>query len=439
MIVPSITNRIIYKIHCFIYLQFVEGLVVNNEVLEMGKTQYNLLKDKSVLPRYGSCWKSAVQHLETSCRYLNENIQSEIALHITNCFLEMSGHPTYDCEFDKKVNLRAICINSMSDRAFNVYTEFYTHTQNICWFLQGQIWNEIIADNTILVGKQLKETAQNQEGLLQAQIKSFKLQMQMYEHGKVLENVLHDIFVSFETNQSTLKLLSAAINNLQDWIVGEISWIDSAIFYSISVLSVFALTATRRTSSARLPILLVFFFHLLIERYFCSIMVSNNSGIEAHIVHSNIYNYVWYSRYGLLILAATIFIYNFFVHNDILTKQFELLCMIQNQNNRILSLLNESKNNFNFYKPKIALIDDSCENSVPYLRDDISHISCCDGDISNFNPSGMAVDKCTPSKREEVFSTKHKKSTLPIIENDKKVHGDIKTTKYNLRSNSSLR
>ncbi|KAJ8953959.1 hypothetical protein NQ318_019202 [Aromia moschata] len=141
----------------------------NQEMIEHGRTQYQLIKERSTLPQYGTCWKSAVEHLDEGCRYLSEDTQSDIALHITNCFLEMSGHETYNCELDRKPNLRAICISSMSDRAFNVYTEFYTHTQNICWFLRGQIWHETIAENTIKVGKQLKVTAQNQESLLQAQ------------------------------------------------------------------------------------------------------------------------------------------------------------------------------------------------------------------------------------------------------------------------------
>ncbi|KAG5898310.1 hypothetical protein JTB14_022999 [Gonioctena quinquepunctata] len=179
----KVINVAIFQL-CFV---FVKGIVQNEELVQRGKIQYDLLRKRSNLPQYGSCWKSAVEHLENGCRYLSEHTQSDIALHITNCFLEMSGHPTYYCELDKKSNLRAICINSMSDRAFNVYTEFYTHTQNICWFLQGQIWHEIIADNTIIVGKQLKETAHNQQDLLQAQKESLKLQVKMMEHGELLE------------------------------------------------------------------------------------------------------------------------------------------------------------------------------------------------------------------------------------------------------------
>ncbi|KAJ8926496.1 hypothetical protein NQ314_021098 [Rhamnusium bicolor] len=150
-----------FFIYIIVYVFAFEDLIYvygqgNQEMIEHGRVQYQLLKEKGNLPRYGSCWKAAVEHLNEGCRYLSEDMQSDIALHITNCFLEMSGHETYNCELDKKPNLRAICINSMSDRAFNVYTEFYTHTQNICWFLRGQIWHETIADNTLKSWKTIR-------------------------------------------------------------------------------------------------------------------------------------------------------------------------------------------------------------------------------------------------------------------------------------------
>lgn len=78
----------------------------------------------------------------------------------------MSGHEIYNCELDKKPNLRAICINSMSDRAFNAYTEFYTHVQNICWFLRGQVWHEKITETTMKVGVKLQESVTQQEKLV---------------------------------------------------------------------------------------------------------------------------------------------------------------------------------------------------------------------------------------------------------------------------------
>lgn len=165
-----------------------------------------MIKERQALPKYGPCWKASLEHLNEGCRYLSEDTQSDIALHITNCFLEMSGHETYNCELDKKPNLRGICINGMTDRAFNVYTEFYTHTQNICWFLRGQIWHETIAENTLKVGKQLEISAEAQEDLIRVQKESIELQERMLKQGMFLERVLEDVYMSVQAHQDILKV-----------------------------------------------------------------------------------------------------------------------------------------------------------------------------------------------------------------------------------------
>ncbi|KAF7265696.1 hypothetical protein GWI33_020779 [Rhynchophorus ferrugineus] len=216
----------------------------NREMMEQGRAQYQVIKERGTLPKYGPCWKAALDDLNEGCRYLSEDTQSDIAMRITNCFLEMSGHETYNCEHDKKENLRRICINSMTDRAFNVYTEFYTHTQNICWFLRGQIWHETIAENTLKVGKQLELSAKKQEDLIKIQKESIELQEKMMKQGRYLENVLKDVYVSTQSHKEIIEILSRSITNLQSWIVGEISWIDSIIFNVFAMFLIFMYNMT---------------------------------------------------------------------------------------------------------------------------------------------------------------------------------------------------
>lgn len=301
------------------------------------------MKERSNLPQYGSCWKAAVQHLDEGCKHLSEESQSDIALHITNCFLEMSGHESYNCELDKKSNLRAICINNMSDRAFNVYTEFYTHTQNICWFLRGQIWQETISENTWKVGKQLELTAINQEGLLQAQKESLRLQEKMLKHGKDLEQVLQSLHASSDIHQNILMMLSKSVNNLQSWIIGEISWIDSVVFYMISVFVTFLLTSSQRTLSSRIPISVLLFLNLLIERLICSFITADSRDINILNLYLKIYDFVWYSRYAFVCLAIIIFLYQSVYHTDIHFKNNVVLHKIYAQNISVLNALDHLK------------------------------------------------------------------------------------------------
>lgn len=380
------------------------------------------MKDRSSLPQYGACWKAAVEHLDEGCKRLSEETQSDIALHLTNCFLEMSGHKTYNCELDKKYNLRAICISSMSERAFNVYIEFYTHTQNICWFLRGQIWQEIISENTWKVGKQLQLTALNQERILQAQRESLKLQEKMLKDGRNLELLLESLHVSSNTHQNILMMLSKSINNLQSWIMGEVSWIDSVIFYMISVFLTFLLTSSQRTLSSRIPISFLLFLNLLLERMICSFITSDAQDMNVSSLYLKIYDFVWYSRYGFVCVAVITFLYKLVYHTDIHFKNNEILQKIHAQNVSVLNALEYLK-----FKQGLET------NSVDYLKKS--------KEIENENSFNPVVETIKMNKPYLMNLNNYypescitNETKLKIGDLDKSISNVIKC--YNLRSHS---
>lgn len=219
----------------------------------------------------------------------------------------MSGHDTYECELNKKPNLRAICINSMSDRAFNVYTEFYTHTQNICWFLRGQIWHETIAENTWKVGEQLHESAKNQEQILQSQRDSLELQEQLMKYSNALEKSMAKFYESSKDQQEILKIFSTSISNLQSWLLGEISWFDTLVFYIVSCFFVIFFTSVPRTSTARLIMLTILTFNTFIERLICY-LITNQFTSDIKDVQADYYFYIWCSRYTCMFINIVILI-----------------------------------------------------------------------------------------------------------------------------------
>lgn len=288
---------------------------------------FQLLKERGNLPQYGSCWKSAVEHVHNGCRFLSEETQSDIALHLTNCFLEMSGHATYNCELDKKPNLKGICINSMTDRAFNVYTEFYTHTQNICWFLKGQVWHEMISENTFRVGKQLEDSARNQEILLKNQEESIVLQEKIMQYSHSLEKILGDFYVFTQNNQKILNHMLINIKSLQSWLVGEISWFSSIIFYCVCLLSSLILTSTKRTNSARLPLFIFIILSIFIESFVSSLLDKSENPQNFNLEY---YFYIWCYRkiflfISLLFIAASVYLYkDYVVENNSLLKDIQL-------------------------------------------------------------------------------------------------------------------
>lgn len=368
--------------------------------------------------------------MDEGCKHLSEETQSDIALHITNCFLEMSGHDPYKCELDKKPNLRAICISNMSDRAFNVYTEFYTHTQNICWFLRGQIWQETIYENTWKVGKQLELTASNQEGLLRAQKESLELQEKMLKHGRNLEQVLDNLQESSNAHKNILIMLSTGINNLQSWIIGEVSWIDSVVFYMVSVFVTFLITSSQRTLSSRVPISVLLFFNLLLERMICSFITSDSRELNILNLYLKIYDFVWYSRYAFVCLAIFTFLYKSVYHTDIHFKNNEILQKIHNQNVSVLSTLDYLK--YKLVPESNGMLQNASFCNEAKLHKEVS----CKKDYSNSSIDIKDCDRSFESKFDKARQTKYRLRDLDQTVNNYFSNKYIRSG-YNLRSSSS--
>nr|XP_022917220.1 uncharacterized protein LOC111426771 [Onthophagus taurus] len=270
-----------------------------NEMTQKGKIQYQLLQERGNLPQYGDCWKNAIRKVDDGCKELSEETQSEVALYLTNCFLAMSGHEIYKCEADKKPNLRGICISTMSDRAFNVYTEFYTHTLNICYFLRGQIWHETIAENTVKLGKQLHDSAVNLEELLKIQKESIELQKNMKE-----------FFVYLTEKHKDFDILTSNFKELQSWLMGKISWVDSFVFYFITSTLTMFITSLNRTVAARFYMLVTIMLNLFIERVIGTIISNRITNIFD--LNQKYYYIISLLRYLVIVILIFLFIYSYF-------------------------------------------------------------------------------------------------------------------------------
>lgn len=279
-----------------------------------------------------------METVDEGCRELSEEMQSDIALALTNCFLDMSGIETHHCEMNKKQNLKKICVSSMSDRAFSVYTEFYTQTLNMCWFLRGQIWQETISENTMRVGKQLELSAEKQEVLLDIQSK-------MLRHSKDIESVLSDLSRTAQNHKDTLMILGEAVNDLQSWLIGEVSWINTLVFYVSSAFFFLILTSTKQTIISRLPILTLVVANICCERVLCSFILSRNDlKMNASILYGNVHGYVQILRYCFLIISLSILFYKAYFYEDPILQSKTIMNDIYKQNQIILENLKAQKN-----------------------------------------------------------------------------------------------
>lgn len=330
--------------------------------------------------------------MEESCRELNEDSQSDVALHLMNCFLEMSGHETYNCDQDKKHNLRAICINNMSDRAFMVYTEFYTQVINICWFLRGQVWNEMIAEHSMRLLDHIKLTNKNQETLLKSQEKSLHMQEKLLENEKHVEKFMSDFYLSAKKHQDVLDILLGSVTNLQNWLIGEISWFDSIVFYVVATFVVLILTATRRTNSARTIILCLLSANIFVERLIAR-RVASNSAQYASFLYKEYYAYVWYSRYFFIVLSIVMLCISAYRFKDYVVENHALLKKLYEKNNEIYEYVKE----LNRRDTKKMLCNDDLNESI-YLKSNVNgfQLNGCSESLLEIN--NIDLNSPSPSK-----------------------------------------
>lgn len=118
------------------------------KMFESGREQYEMVHQRSSLPRQGECWKGLMQNLHTGCDKLDEDQHAKLALGLADCFLEMSGEQRHSCGSADTKEERMQCSQKMPERAFNVYSKFFTHVANMCYFLKSSLWQEL-AQNTI--------------------------------------------------------------------------------------------------------------------------------------------------------------------------------------------------------------------------------------------------------------------------------------------------
>ena len=339
------------------------------KLIEEGRSQYNLLEQRGNIPRYGLCWKSAVVSLHEGCRHLTENAQTDVALKFTDCFLKMSGHESYECE---NYPVRADCIKNMPDRAFNVFTEFYTHVYNICFYLQSQIWHEEtertidrLSASSAHVTKQLEEAEQVQTILLQQQRESMSVQQELLSNGLSLSEVFHtsqsklqEMMQEFRTSTSEQKKMLFEVfdrlTSLHAWAVGEISWFDTVVFYISSIIAMYVVTSTPRTHNARIWVFLVVTLNAVIER------VVVNQFLRANIDQPDMFNksldwWIWQCRKVMLSICTILIAIAVYQYCDYNAVNHQLLLKIQKQNMEVINYLEEIRNTGNDLDPKITL------------------------------------------------------------------------------------
>ena len=166
---------------CLLLLLCASGLSIENSAIKSGQQQYEVIQRDSQMPKYGVCWTEALHLLERGCSQLNDQVQSRLALNFANCFLHQAGQRTYLCGEKEDI---ATCLRGIDSNAFSAYSNFFTHTQNMCQFLQQQIWHQetegAIYDLTKTssdVAKSLQNSSELQENIISNQLETLAYQV----------------------------------------------------------------------------------------------------------------------------------------------------------------------------------------------------------------------------------------------------------------------
>lgn len=280
------------------------------EISDEGRRK--LLEMQSQMPMYGECWKTALNNLERGCKSLTDEKQSRMSLAFTNCFLEAAGLDGYKC--DVNTDLKQ-CLRNIDQRAFIAYTEFFTHTQSICFHLQSQVWHEETSDmigrltiSSVKVIRQLNDASTKQEEMFVVQNQAIDNQKNLLDHGAKLNGYLEhskalaqEMFDEFKdtTNEQRMLITDVfeRVSKLQSFMLGEFAGFYTLIFYVLSVIIAYLMTSSNRTSGSRLWLFALISLNFVLERYVTS-RYSELENLEEKFLESDVgiffYMLVWH-------------------------------------------------------------------------------------------------------------------------------------------------
>lgn len=245
---------------------------------------------------HGQCWFDAVKDFEVECGELTEKLQVELAMRFANCFLEMTDQSHIPCGAEKKDNLRRICFEEMNDRSFLTFTEFYTHTQNMCFFLRNQLWNretektiDMLSAISNEVAMKLVQAEHQQEELLSQQKVGLELQKQIYDTGTLmsraliesrrsLEELTNDFRTTTIENNQIFFEIFGRIQSIQNWLLGDYSVFGCIVFFSALLAFYLILTSSMRTATSRLPLLTLLSVNIVIEYCIRFLVIGQSDG-----------------------------------------------------------------------------------------------------------------------------------------------------------------
>lgn len=261
---------------------------VDKTQYEAGRAQLELLQSQSQLPQYGKCWTNTLSSMQEGCAHLTDVMQSRLALAYLNCFLLVQGRDTYFC--DDSMSTRE-CLLDITESDRSSLATFFTHTQNICYFLQSQVWHKNTQATISRLSQVSDEVAENLAATTDLQWEALRNQEVIMQQSVNLSRIinmssenLHQMISDFRKTTDEQRLLINdifdKIANLQKTMLGEFSGFYSIVYYTLSILLSYLVTSTPRTSGARFWMFGIVTLNIIVERFVIYLYTSGCMGVS---------------------------------------------------------------------------------------------------------------------------------------------------------------
>ncbi|XP_066435856.1 uncharacterized protein [Eleutherodactylus coqui] len=425
-------------------------------VIEKGRTQLQLLKNFAQHPRYGDCWRRALQRVDVGCKQLNEEEQSRIALAFTHCHLERSGRDFPVCTVQSTVRE---CTQSMDAVAFNAYTEFFTHAHSICYYLQNELWQEKTQDiilrltvNSDSVAKQLEVTNQMAEEMMQAQNATLQSQEEILRNGHLLKKTLQEsttgvrqAFEEMRQSASEQRLIFSEIFNrityLHQFVVGESNTLYSFLYNLMGCGAVFLVTSTQRTASARLVLFGLVAANMYTERMICSYILGGAQ--PSYDQTESVTFWIGIARKLSISLGLLVLLYVSVTHRDIQKQSLEVLHGLQETKAELQSIIQEAEkllrpeSSQKFLLKENLIFGDSGIPDPSFIQDVTENVSQRDPIYSEHLAQITSTPKRRARSRSRSSSRRRScRPSEPAVYNIPVTQQEA--PRYNLRSSSSI-
>ena len=303
--------------------------------MESGEKSYEMLKSEA--PKYGVCWINAVEGLHVGCKQLDDESQARLGLSFANCFLEKIGSKTYPCSADLTIKE---CVSSMDDRAYTAFTQFFTHTQSVCFFLSNQVWQQKAEQTIHKLSSTSFKVSRRLEDLQQLQEKSIDTQMNLNRELSGSRATLQSFQETLQQKHSIEQEMLNRFLELRQFLLMEVSKFYSLAFYLICLVIFYLTTTPVRTTEARFWIFALFALNFFLERLVVSDVVSGHekSFTALWMLTDDIDSRVWFCRKLTLAASAIVLLYFALSYKDYAVINNTLLQNIHKQNEELKRL-----------------------------------------------------------------------------------------------------